>query len=237
MKAVILAGGRLDPDLAKETGLTWRSELPYQNQTFLDIVIEAMPGEVAIVGGPRRDDHDWREGGERFIQSFARGIEAGGKGRFLMASADLPFLTKETIKTLLNQDDGVSTIQYPIVEMSRMNAAFPNMPRTKLKLKEGEFTGGNVFIVDGKGMETLLPIMQQAYDARKNVLKLGKILGFPTLLALVRAKLIPGSVAIPELEAKVGRALKTKVRAIISESPELAADVDTLEHFLWLKTL
>lgn len=237
MKAVILAGGRLDPDLAKETGLTWRSELPHRAREFLDIVIDAMPGEVAIVGGPKRDDHDWREGGDRFIESFARGVEAGGEGRFLMASADLPFLTKVAINTLLEQDDGTSTIQYPIVNMARMNAAYPNMPRTKLRLKEGEFTGGNVFIVDGKGMETLLPIMQRAYEARKNVLKLGQILGFPTLLALVKTKLMPGSVAIPDLEARVGHALKTRVRAIISESPELAADVDTLEHFLWLKTL
>ncbi len=237
MKAIILAGGLLDESLAKETGRQWRCELPYKGRQFLDIVLDAMPGEVTVIGGPPRHDVEWQEGGDRFIESFARGVQAGGQGRFLMASADLPFLTRESVMSFVGEDDQSSAIQYPIVEMGTMRGAYGNMPRTTLKLREGEFTGGNLFLLDGQAMEAILPRMQQAYEARKNVLKLGRLLGFPTLLSLVQTKVFPGTVGIPQLETHVGKALRAKVRAVISTYPELAADIDSPEHFAWLKTL
>lgn len=233
MKSIILAGGRLDPVLAQQTGLAWRSELPFKGRTFLEIVREALPGDIIVVGGAHADI----PAGERFIESFARGVEAGGSGRFLMASADLPFLNKACVEGFIAHDDRESAIIYPIVELQKMDTKYPGMARTSLRLKEGEFTGGNLFLVDGEAMKSILPRMQKAYEARKNVLKLGQLLGFPTLLTLVKAKALPGSVSVSTLELRVGRALQTKVRAVISDYPELAADIDTLEHFAWLQSL
>lgn len=240
MKLIILAGGKLDEAFAAQTGLEWRCDLKFQDESFLDIGIRCLRpfGEVVVVGGPRRDDVEWHEGGERFFDSFSRGVAAGGMGTFLMASADLPFLTSEAVSDFIEicQKDPAA-IHYPIVNLETMGPRFGGMKRTSLRLREGEFTGGNLFFVDGAVMRKVMPRMEAAYQARKNVLKLGGLLGMPTLLAIIAAKVVPGSVSIRRLEQLVGESLGAPVRAIVSTFPEIAADIDSSEHFAWLQSL
>ena len=240
MRLIVLAGGKLDAELSAKTGLEWRAELPFKGETFVDIVIrELRPfGEVVVVGGPRRKDVEWLEGGERFFDSFSKGVGAGGEGTFLMASVDLPFLTSESVSDFIDtcrMDH--AAIHYPIVDLKSMGPKFGEMKRTSLRLKEGEFTGGNLFYVDGLTMRKVMPRMEAAYQARKNVMKLGSLLGMQTLLAIIAAKVVPGSVSISRLEHLVGQSLGAPVRAVISKFPEIAADIDSSDHFAWLQTL
>jgi len=240
MKIVVLANGKLSADLAAQTGLTWRSELPFRGRTFIDLVIEALRpiGEVVVVGGPDRTDVSHLPGGETFFESFSRGVSAGGEGKFMMASADLPFLSEESVRAFMQASESAGgAICYSIVNLKTMEHRYGGMHRTSMKLKEGEFTGGNLFYVDSAMMEKVMPRMEAAYQARKNVLKLGALLGLPTLVTIIASKLIPGSVSVTTLENRVGNALGAPVRAIISEYPEIAADIDSSEHFAWLNTL
>ncbi len=240
MKIVVLANGKLSPELATETGLTWRSELPFRGKTFIDLVIEALRpiGEVVVVGGPERSDVTHLPGGDTFFASFSRGVTAGGEGKFMMASADLPFLTEESVRSFIQASEAAGgAICYPIVNLKTMEHKYGGMKRTSMRLKEGEFTGGNLFYVDSAMMNLVMPRMEAAYQARKNVLKLGALLGLPTLLTIVASRLVPGSVSIAALEKRVGNALGAPVRAIVSDFPEIAADIDSSEHFAWLNTL
>lgn len=240
MKIVVLAGGKVDETLRAQTGVEWRSELPYKGKGLLDHVLDALRpmGEVVVVGGPQRDDVTWTPGGDRFFDSFARGVAMGGEGQFLMASADIPFLTQEAVEDFIEHSRAFgATLSYPIVRVKDMEARFGGMARTSLKLKEGEFTGGNLFLVEGDMMRAVMPKMEAAYAARKNVLKLGQLLGLPTLAAILATKLLPGSVSVNRLETCIGKALGAPVKAIISEHPEIAADIDSSEHFAWLQTL
>jgi hypothetical protein len=86
-------------------------------------------------------------------------------------------------------------------------------------------------------MREVMPRMQAAYEARKNVVQLGRLLGAPTLLAILLAKVAPGLVSIGTLERRVGQSLGAPVKALISEFPEIAADIDSSDHFAWLQTL
>ncbi len=237
---MILAGGKLDADLQQLTGLTWRADLPFKGRPFVDIVVDAIRpvGDVVVIGGPERTDVEWRPGGERFFDSFVRGIDAGGEGQFLMASADLPFLTQASVEDFHSKcQDIKAAVIYSIVNVTEMDRVYPGMARTTMRLKEGTFTGGNLFCVNGTTMREVMPRMQAAYEARKNVVQLGRLLGAPTLLAILLAKVAPGLVSIGTLERRVGQSLGAPVKALISEFPEIAADIDSSDHFAWLQSL
>lgn len=240
MKVVILAGGRTDDQLRRETGIEWRCELPFQSKTFLEIGLQALQGygDITVVGGPPRDDVHWEPGGESFFESFLQGMRAGGAEPFLLSSCDLPFLTAESVGDFLERTrERNAALHYPIVSLEATQARFPGMSRTSLKLKEGAFTGGNVFLIHGERVRPVIPLMERAYAARKSPIQLAAILGLPTLIQVAMVKLLPGSVSIPALERTIGRALKLDVAAVVSPYPEIATDIDSTEQYAWVQTL
>jgi len=237
MDVVLLAGGKLGPEFADVTQETLRALLPFEGRAMVDHVLDAVRhvGDVVLVGPVDRPGVRCIPAGEQFIHSLSAGLAEVRTDQFLMATTDLCFLTREAVDDFLARCESGALLNYPVVPMDAAEARFPGMKRTTLKLKEGEFTGGNIAVVNTAMMRAALPKMEQAYEARKSVLKLGQIVGFKTLVTLVVGKLIPGSVSLLQLEQQISRALGGKVRGIQTPFAEIGADVDTLEQFLALE--
>lgn len=233
MDVVILAGGRCSPDLAEFAGVEHRALLPYGGKTMVEIVFEATRhvGPAVVVGGPEAIGDCHVPAGENFIESLAAGIAEVGSERFLLATADLPFLTSAAVDDFVTRSEPGNLLSYPIVDARLAAERFPGMKRTVVRLREGVFTGGNLAVIETALMQHSLPIMRRAYAYRKSPLKLAGLVGVGTLARLALARLIPSTLSIATLERAVSRFLGGPVRAIPTRFPEIGADVDNLEQY------
>ena len=73
-------------------------------------------------------------------------------------------------------------IYYPIVDVKFFDAKFPGGKRTTQQLKEGTFTGGNVFIVCPDSVLKNKPRIEAVIRDRKSPAKLVMLFGLPFII-------------------------------------------------------
>lgn len=236
--SVILAGGRPDPILRKEHGIDFVWQAEHKGKSMLDIVRTALSGvhEALVVGGPAGLSRRI-EGGETFLQSFEKGLRAAEEEWVMMASADLPFLTKAGVDQFLSLCDKSAAVNYSICRVQLATEKYPGLKRTSLRLREGEFTGGNVFLLHRQTVLQALPKIQSLYDSRKNVLKLAGAIGPGVLLTMIGTKIAPTMVRLKHFETAIAKVLGASVRAVECLDPSLVTDIDNSVQIAWLKAL
>jgi GTP:adenosylcobinamide-phosphate guanylyltransferase len=241
MDAIVLAGGKTSREMRIVTGVTNRAMVELSaGRTMLDYILAALAesksvGRVFVVGDvPPQGGVTLVAPGESLLDNLILGLDAAGVGSetsALMVSSDIPFITGPAI------DDFVAAALiaaadfcYPIIPMERYNREFAGMKRTTLKLAEGEFTGGNVMLVNAGFLLANRDAVKQAYAARKSVLRLGRMLGLSLLARILVSQLIaPSLLNVPTLEAGVARIVGGSVRGIVTPHPSLGTDVDKPE--------
>lgn len=248
--ALILAGGTLAPEMAPVAeGATNRALIPLApGRVMLDYVVDALRGGFAesadangsggriLVAGdvPTPPGCVSVPGGATLVDTLLNGVTAlaPDETRLLVATADIPFLTPEAVADLLRRAADVEPADfiYPIVEAARCRERFPTMKRTTLRLAEGEFTGGNVVLLNPAFLRDRQEVIRAAYARRKEVLRLAVLLGPSLLLRFALSRIAPGALTIPHLEAGVGRLLGgARARAVITPYAEIGTDVDKPE--------
>ncbi len=240
----ILAGGKAKPEMQALTGQENRALVVVQGKRLLDRVVEALQGtesigQIAVVGNvPPSSDYQQIADSGGFVENVFACLEPALNAPYLLiATADLPFLSPETITEFVEaalktaQASGAE-ILYPIVPVANCYARYPNVKRTSLKLKEGEFTGGNLMLVKPTSLKAQRERIASAYAARKSPLRLASMLGMGTVFRLLLSQLIsPKLLTLPLLEARVSRLLGTEARAVICLHPEIATDLDRPSDF------
>lgn len=214
-------------------GIDFRSELPFGGRPSVAWALQALAGfgEPIVVGGPAGLSSRQVEGGNHFVDSVRRGLEAVQTEKFLLATADLPFLEAESVEDFVARSPEVADIAYPIIPIAACERAFPGIPRTTLGLREGRFTSGNLGLIRRSAMLSAVTVLERAYDARKSPLKLAQIVGWGTLGRVILGKIAPKTLPIAALEASVGRFLGVSISAVITEHADIAADIDSLEQY------
>jgi hypothetical protein len=125
-----------------------------------------------------------------------------------------------------------ASILNPIIPVERCYARFPSVKRTSLKLREGNFTGGNLMLVRPATLAKQKAQIESAYSARKSPLRLATLLGIGTVLKLIIAQtVLPNILQLAYLEAGVSRLLGTEARAVICDDVEIATDLDRPSDF------
>ncbi len=233
MDIVVLAGGKCSPELAELGHTEFRATLPIWGTTFVEIVLDAVRsiGEPILVGGPPGLHRRQVPGGENFIGSLKNGLDAVGSANFLLATADLPFLTTDGARDFIQRCDAQAMLNYPIVCADRPDPRFAAIKRTTIRLREGKFTGGNLALIQTELMRTHLPTMESAYAMRKKPLKLAALVGFGTLFKVAAAQVAPPLLGLKSLEIAVARFLGAPVRAIITPYQEIGMDIDNAEQY------
>ncbi|MBS1707026.1 MAG: NTP transferase domain-containing protein [Armatimonadetes bacterium] len=239
MDILILAAGRCTPDLQEFSGLEWRADLPYKGKKMVEIVLDATApfGEPVIVGPQSFSRSRTVAPGNSFVQSLANGLHEINSETFLLATADLPFITADAVEDYLEHSDPKLLLNYPVIPMELAERDYPGMKRTSLKLREGSFTGGNISLINTAMMRHSLPKLEQAYANRKSPLRLGQQVGFGTLVRLILNRVVPSSVSLRQLETDVSRFLGGEVRAVQTQHPSIGADIDNLEQYQALLAL
>ncbi len=244
--AVVLAGGGVKPEMAEATGVTTRALIPVHGVPMLTRVISALQssgaiGDIAVVGETGSADRYVQvadQGG--FVENLFAGLDAGGAGeQVVIATADLPFLTGDSVRDLVDRgsDLGVDIV-YPVVPVRACYARYPGIRRTAVKTREGEFTGGNLVLARRSFLERQRRQLQEAYSLRKSPAKLAWLLGPGILLRFAASRVVgPSALSVAHLEKAVSNLLGGRARALISPYPELATDIDRPEDLKALESL
>ncbi|MGE5484189.1 MAG: NTP transferase domain-containing protein [Ignavibacteriales bacterium] len=232
--AVVLAGRANDGKLHDADPAEWEALIEVAGKPMLQYVLDALDrsglvDRIAVVAPPGVDG-GVTSGKARFVppggsmvDNVMRGFAAlGGDGKTLVATSDIPLITPEVVDGFIRECGAIDLdFYYPVVRQEVMEARYPGVRRTYAGMKEGQFTGGNMFLVDMKIADKLRKTLEFLVENRKKPLKMAAVLGVPFLLKMVFKRL-----SIPEAERKAGSLYSLNAKAVITAFPEIGFDVD-----------
>ena len=246
INAVILAGRRNTGKLQDVASEEWEALVDLGGRPMAQYIVDACSGSksvdrIAVVG--RADVMATRvtgrqvtfvEAGSTAIENLRRGLKAlGATGYLLICASDIPLVTPEIIDRLVGACLAKpAQLYYPIISREDNDARFPGMHRTYGTVREGTFTGGNIFLLDASIVEERLPVAENFFNARKNPLKMAGLLGWSFLVGLLLKRL-----AIADIERRVGQLFGVAGKAVICHDPEVAVDVDKPSDLELVKSL
>lgn len=140
----------------------------------------------------------------------------------LICSSDIPFINGQVIDGLLDLcSRREADLYYPIIERSEAERYAPGVKRTYVHLREGVYTGGNIFMVNPDIAPRLAPKVRQFLDYRKDPFKMAGLLGWSFVLKLFFKLLRMG-----ELEQHLSRLWEIQGAVVVCPYPEVGIDVD-----------
>lgn len=141
----------------------------------------------------------------------------------LIATSDIPLINGEIIDGLIALcRQKPADLYYPIVEKGVGESKYPYVKRTYVSLREGIFTGGNLFLVNPAVVESVAPRAYKFLDYRKNPMKMVTLLGLGFLLRYLIFK----NLTLTELEAKISNMWAIRGAVVVCPWPEVGIDVD-----------
>ncbi|BDG17264.1 NTP transferase domain-containing protein [Thermus brockianus] len=229
MEAIVLGGG--EEAWARKYGVRSKALVPYRGRPLAAWVLSALAEaglSVLYVGEnpglappPRLTLPD-----QGSLLANLEAALAHVEGRVLVATADIPHLTPEAVRFVLERAPEAALV-YPIVPKEEVEARFPRTRRTYARLKEGTFTGGNLLLLDKALFFQALPLAKRVVALRKRPLALARLVGLDILL-----KLLWGRLSLAEVEARASRILGVEARALVTPYPEVGVDVDREEELV-----
>lgn len=157
------------------------------------------------------------------IENALAGVRACPPGEFVLVStSDIPFVNPGIVERFLKQcSEREGDFYYPVASKQSTEKRFPGVKRTYVTIREGTFTGGNMFLVRRSKVDTIADKVGKWIEYRKNPAKQAGLLGWMFVI-----KLLLGILSIPELERSISNYLGCRGRAVISNDPEIGTDVD-----------
>jgi hypothetical protein len=227
-----VAGGKADDRFRAATGVENRALAPVAGRPMAVWVLEALAAaetvdRIVLVGAEGLTDapgaRQRLRGGTDLIDTIEKGLGACPGAPFvLLVSADIPALTAEAVDAFVREALAAGAdFVYPIIPRAANEARFPGMKRTYLRLAEGTFTGGNMWLVRPEAVQRRRDLIRRAYAARKRPWRLAAMIGWGILWRLWRGRL-----TVAEVEAALSRLLGASARAVVTEHAELGADLD-----------
>ncbi len=234
--AVVLAGSPNNGPLKECSPVRHEALIPLGGKTMVervvDALLEARQVDRVLIIGPVEDlaslsfEHRISmipsEGG--ILENIEAGLKAlPGAQRVLLVTSDIPLLTPPAVEDFLELcGDMTGDIYYPVIEKEVVEKSFPAANRTYVKLKEGVFTGGNLFLINPAVYKRCVENGQKIIDLRKSPIGLCRMLGLKFVI-----KFLLRSLTLKEAEEKVCRLLGgIKGVVVISKHPEVGVDVD-----------
>ncbi|MGF7184163.1 molybdopterin-guanine dinucleotide biosynthesis protein A [Desulfitispora alkaliphila] len=245
MDALILAGSSNKGELNQETNVKDEAMIRIGKKTMVEYVVDAVSGSrrfdnIILVGPVKelqklfasREDIIMVDGGKTVIQGVLNGLKHLNKDEMLLvATSDIPLLTEKAVNNFVDSCQELKgDIFYPIVPKKVTEEKLPESKRTYFTLKEGTFTGGNLFFVDPKIIPDCAAKAEDAVKLRKSPLKLAGMLGVPFIIKFLLKRL-----SIREVEERASKILGYRAKGIISQYPEVGMDVDKLSDLELVK--
>lgn len=233
--AIILAGGE-NKGLGQGTAERYEALIEIAGKPMVVLVAEALAATGKISGifviGPSPELQNCRfpdgttvlAAGSSIMETIQIGMAALPESRpVLVVTADIPLLTPEAVDDFLEQcaKAGSAEFYYPIVEREINEQRYPGNRRTYVRLQEGVFTGGNIFLVDPAIVSRCNKLAERIFAFRKNPLKLCRLIGWRFVFKFIFRRL-----TLREVERQFSAVLGIHGAVILSGFPEVGIDVD-----------
>lgn len=236
MDAIVLAASPNNGALQTCHAASMEALIPIGERPMVDYVVRALLQtrgiERLIVVGPTDLNQLYDnapevivvEGGVDPLSSLQRGLSSlpSPSPMLLIATGDLPLITPKVVENFLCSCAGQSgDVYYPIVRREDNEKKYPGVRRTYVHLREGEFTGGNLFLVNSR---IVVPAIERARDfvrLRKDPIALSRLLGWRFAIRFLLRRL-----SLEEAQRRVSDILGICGVGIISSDPEVGVDVD-----------
>ncbi|MHB1419333.1 MAG: nucleotidyltransferase family protein [Bacillota bacterium] len=234
--AIVLAGSPNNGPLQACSSASNEAFIKIGQRYMVDYVVSALRqsegiGRIAVVG-PVDElkalyGGDGRillcPGGGTALGSVGSGIRAlQTRQNVLIATGDIPLISPEAIEDFLhlcgNQE---REMYYPVVRKEINEQKFQGVQRTYIKLKEGIFTGGNLFLLSPEAFQRSADKGEELVRLRKHPLALCRLIGFGFVI-----KFLLHTLRLNEAAEKFSSLLGIKGVAVISSFPEVGIDVD-----------
>lgn len=233
--AIVLAGGVNNEQLRQYSRAEYEALIEIGGKPMVSFVVDALLNveEIrnVVVVGP------WSELSKCLSDSRIKIVESGNgiidnvlialenmqpTEKVVVATADIPMLTPEAIKDFLDSCSRIDAdFYYPIVAKEENEKQYPGMRRTYVKLREGTFTGGNIFLVNPQVVQNCVEAAKRIIAHRKQPLQLSRILGIKFIF-----QFLLGTLTLPEVSQRVSEILTLRGAVIVSAYPEVGIDVD-----------
>lgn len=255
--AVVLAGGgALKEDTcdsgngARQAQAQNKALLPIGGRPMVDYVVRALKNcpavaRIVLVGEDSLKQAYGPESGLLFAPpgdsplgslvsgNAVLGAAPGAADWVLACSGDIPFLTPDAVGDFLDRcGRREADFYYPINHRQVAESRFPGVRRTYVKLRDGVFTGGNLFLVRRSIVDDALPRAEDFIRLRKKPVALARLVGFGFLFAYVF-----GLMTISLAERKVSALVGCRGAAVISGYPEIGVDVDKTSDLIMARRL
>ena len=235
LTALVLAGnraGRTDP-MAAAAGISHKALLPVDGTPMILHVIRALracPAVGRIVVSTERPDMlaPFPEAGTILIRpagaspsrSVAAGLQEFG-APLLVTTADNALLTGEILKSFLSQTPDEADAAAGVARSEVIRAAYPDTSRTWIRMREGNFSGCNLFLLRTPAARRAVAFWQRLEQQRKSPLAMARTIG---LAALIRyaLKILTMKAAIGLLDRRIG----AKLAVVELPFADAAVDVD-----------
>ena len=228
---VILAGAKNDKSLSEISKEKYEALINLNERALIDYVVETFKDikviDKIIIVGPksianRFDDVSYVPGQDSLIDSIKAGLELVESEYSMIATADIPLISVEAIEAFLSECSlDEADFYYPIIPKESIKRRFSKVKGTFINLVEGDFTGGNIFLLRKDSLLGLENFLEKTLKWRKKPWKLAYLLGFRFII-----KLLTGQLSLPLIEEEVYNLTNYKGKAVIMDYPEIGFDID-----------
>ena len=237
--AIILAGGESSVELKKYA--------PYDNEALIVIgqypmiyyvhkaLCDSPSVRNIVISGPvdvltpifkSNERLFFVNGGNSVIDSLTAGIQLLRQkeisDQLLILPTDIPFITTAAIEDFLRQaENNPAQFHYPVISKEVSEATYPGVKRTYVRLRDGVFTGGNLFLAQDNIIDPVLELARELVARRKKPWSIARLFGVNLFLRFLWGKL-----TIAAAEKRFNQVTGITGRAIISSYAEVGVDVD-----------
>ena len=140
----------------------------------------------------------------------------------LLCSSDVPLVTPDILNDIVEECFRTDhDLYYTIVERSVMEGQFPESKRSYTHLVEGDYAGGDVFLVRPTMTVSQRDLWQKLAAARKNALQQARMVGLRVFIKLLLRRL-----TLDEILGRANQVLNMRACVIQSPYAEVGMDVD-----------
>jgi molybdopterin-guanine dinucleotide biosynthesis protein A len=238
--AIVLAGQRPgETEFPESRGVSAKALIPVAGEPMLERVVRTLLGcpsigrvvvlsqaAEALLGQapawlrdePRVAAADSGDGISASIAAIAG--TATAPWPVLVTTADHALLTCDMVETFLAGAAG-GDAAFAVVDRPTIERAYPETRRTWLKFSDGHYSGANLFALAGADSGRALDFWSRIERDRKKALKMLTFFG-PTIFVRVLTR----TISLDDVAARVGNALRLRLRPVRLPFAEAAIDVD-----------
>lgn len=234
VNAVILAGGGKTDSFAHKHGAENKALIPIGDKLMFEYVYSALRSsnyiQQVVIVGPVKEFGKYVVPGVQVLEDTGDMVDncltaihrLPQDQRVALVTSDIPMLTAGVLDDYLAGLEGLDgDFFYPIISKATNDNRYPGVKRTYAVLREGTFTGGNLVVLNPKVADYVASKVRALVSERKNVFKMGSLIGFGFLFRLLLRQL-----TIPEAEKRLSQLLCCRCRAVECLFPEIGTDVD-----------